>query len=715
MIHHDLHVALGRLATMQGARLDPLELTALIEEAETHTERPDVLATRVIRALRLPAVRRIRRVDPSVLPLLAHSDTLGWCLVRARTAAGQWLVQHLAIEANQWTESRLASLDGLLLLRAQLVAPITFGSSRVFQSIRAEFTRNRSRMAEIVFATVLINLLVMASSFYSMQVYDRVIPNQALNTLLVLTAGVVLANLFELFIKMSRTHLLDAVSTEVDRTMVRRVFLRVLGVRLDQFPASVGSLAGELRGYESVRGFLSASTLFILVDLPFAGVFLGMMALLAGPLMAIIPLVCLLLSLLMSLRHHRSIETMANRATSAGNRKTGLLVETIEAAETIKSSNGGWQLLSRWVSTNDEARDFELRMRRASENTHYLLGFAHQMAYVLQIAVGAWQVSQGDYTMGGLIACSILSGRALGPVSSMPSIMAQAAQARASLRGLERLWLLERDHPERERALVPERIEGSFQIEGLRISYPGTPVALSVAHLAIDAGERVGIIGPVGSGKTSLLRALSGLYKPQEGRILLDGLDIAQIAKPVIAENVAYLQQEGRLLSGTLRENLVIGIPDPGDSAILEAASRTGLMGLIQGHPRGLSLPIAEGGMGLSGGQKQLVALTRILLREPHIWLLDEPTSSMDRALETQCLKLLEDTLAVNHTLVLVTHKPELLALVNRLIVVVNHQVVLDGEKQAVLTALNRAQAGAGDAPGAPAGTARIAKEAANG
>jgi ATP-binding cassette subfamily C protein LapB len=256
--------------------------------------------------------------------------------------------------------------------------------------------------------------------------------------------------------------------------------------------------------------------------------------------------------------------------------------------------------------------------------------------------------------------------------------------------------------------LVPERIEGRFELENLRISYPGTPVAFSVAHLTIQAGERVGIIGPVGSGKTTLLRALSGLYKPQEGRVLLDGLDMTQIARPVIAEHLAYLQQEGRLLSGTLRDNLIIGIPDPGDTAILTAASRTGLIGLIQAHPRGLSMTIAEGGGGLSGGQKQLVNLTRILLREPHIWLLDEPTSAMDRALETHCLNLFATTLTPEHTLVLVTHKPELLALVHRLVVVVNHQVVLDGEKNAVLTALNRAQQG-------DAQSAQISREAANG
>jgi ATP-binding cassette subfamily C protein LapB len=708
VIHHDLQQALARLALMQGTRLDPLELTAVIEQAEERASQPLALATRVLRGLRLAAPRRLRRIDPSVMPLLAHSDGLGWCLIRGRTASGQWLLQHLDADTNQWVETRQASLEDCLILKVQLAAPVTFGGSRVFQSIRAEFTRNRGRMAEIVLATVLINLLVMASSFYSMQVYDRVIPNQAFNTLIVLTAGVILANVFELLIKLSRTHLLDAVSTEVDRTMVRRVFLRVLGVRLDQFPASVGSLAGELRGYESVRGFLSASTLFVMVDLPFAAVFVVMMGLLAGTLMAVIPLTCLLLSLLMSVRHHNSIEAMANRSTAASNRKTGLLVETIEAAETIKSSNAGWQLLSRWVSTNDEAREFELRMRRASENTHFYLGFAHQMAYVMQIAVGAWQVAQGDYTMGGLIACSILSGRALGPVSAMPSIMAQAAQARASLRGLERLWSLERDHAAGERPLVPERIEGRFELENLRISYPGTPVAFSVAHLTIQAGERVGIIGPVGSGKTTLLRALSGLYKPQEGRVLLDGLDMTQIARPVIAEHLAYLQQEGRLLSGTLRDNLIIGIPDPGDTAILTAASRTGLIGLIQAHPRGLSMTIAEGGGGLSGGQKQLVNLTRILLREPHIWLLDEPTSAMDRALETHCLNLFATTLTPEHTLVLVTHKPELLALVHRLVVVVNHQVVLDGEKNAVLTALNRAQQG-------DAQSAQISREAANG
>ncbi len=709
MIHGDLKQVLLRLAAMQGTRLDPIELTAVIEQSERDRESALKLLRRVLHALQLPAPRPVRRLDPSMVPVIAHGNDEGWCIVRGMDGSGRWLLNRIDAQTGQWVEEYRRSIEGMQVLRTRLAAPVTFGSSRVFQSIRAEFTRNRTRMSEIVLATIMINLLVMGSSFYSMQVYDRVIPNQAFNTLIVLTVGVLLANLFELLIKMSRTHLLDAISTEVDRTMVRRVFLRVLGVRLDQFPGSVGSLAGELRGYESVRSFLSASTLFLLVDLPFAAVFILMMGMIAGVNMAVIPTLALLVSLLMSLSHHRSMERMANSATAAGNRKTGLLVEAIEGAEAIKSSNGSWQMLARWINTNDEARTFELRMRRTSENTHFYLGFAHQLAYVAQIGVGAWEVAVGNYSMGALIACSILSGRALGPVSMMPSVMSSAAQARASLRGLERLWSLERDQPDGTRPIVPETIAGHFEVEGLNMGYSGMPLALSIPSLKIAAGEKVGVVGPVGSGKTSLLRALSGMYKPHSGRVLLDGLDITQISRPVISEHMAWLQQDARLLSGTLRENLVLGITDPGDSVILDAARRTGLINLISAHPRGLSLVIAEGGTGLSGGQKQLVSLTRILLRRAHIWLLDEPTSSMDRALESHCLQTLRTVMTDSHTLVLVTHKPELLALVNRVIVVVNHHVVLDGEKNAVLDALSRAQSGAS----APA--SQIQHEAANG
>jgi ATP-binding cassette subfamily C protein LapB len=347
-------------------------------------------------------------------------------------------------------------------------------------------------------------------------------------------------------------------------------------------------------------------------------------------------------------------------------------------------------MLSRWMHTNDEARSQELQMRDITERNQHLTAFFQQVAYVLLVASGALMISRGELSMGALIACSILSGRVLQPVAMIPAQLVQWASVKASLQALDRIWQLEDDHQGVAHPLVPDDIQGSYKLEKVSASYGGPVKALVIPQMQIQAGEKVGILGPIGAGKTTLLRLLSGMYKPQEGRVLLDQLDIAHISKPVLAEHVGFLQQEGRLFAGSLRENLILGLLDPGDDAILAAAEKTGLQrAVISDHPKGLMQEITEGGIGLSAGQRQLVNLTRLYLRQPTVWLLDEPTASMDRQTEGVVLQSLRHSLQPQHTLVVVTHKPELLVLVNRLIVVAQHQVVLDGPRDEVLARLN--------------------------
>jgi ATP-binding cassette subfamily C protein LapB len=308
---------------------------------------------------------------------------------------------------------------------------------------------------------------------------------------------------------------------------------------------------------------------------------------------------------------------------------------------------------------------------------------------VLLVAVGALLVSRSELTMGALIACSILAGRVLAPVAMIPSQMVLWAHTRAALQGLDQLWALQDDHHGQDAPVVVAQLRGDYRFEAVAASY-GASKALSVPKLQIAAGEKVGVLGPVGAGKTTLLRLMSGLYKPQQGRILLDDIDLAHIAKPALADHLGYVQQDGRLFAGTLRDNLILGQIDPGDDAILHAARRTGLLQtVITVHPKGLQQEIFEGGSGLSGGQRQLVNLTRAFLRAPSVWLLDEPTASMDRSLELQVTRALQAALKPQDTLVLVTHKAEMLALVDRVIVIAGQQIVMDGPKAQVLLQLN--------------------------
>jgi ATP-binding cassette subfamily C protein LapB len=579
----------------------------------------------------------------------------------------------------------------------KLSRPYVASQSPVYQLIRDEIFAHRGLLREAVVGGLMINVVALATSFYSLQVYDRVLPTNAAQTLLVLTLGVLVAIVFELAAKRVRSGLYERLIDEVDQRLSRTVYLRFLSIRLDQLPQSVGGLAAQMRGYETVRGFFTSITTNYLVDMPFALLFLLIIALIGGWL-ALIPLTFFVLCVVVGLYYRKQVDAFAGKSNAASNQKTGLLVETIEGAESIKSGQGGWRMLSRWMKTTDAARDVDLQMRNISEHSQHLAAALQQISYTLMIAAGALLVSRGDMTMGGLIACSILSGRVLTPVSMIPGQLVQWAHAKAALQGLDRLWALQDDHYGQEQPIVVASIRGDYRFEGVVASY-GTKKALALPSLSIRPGEKVGVLGPIGAGKTTLLRLLSGMYKPQEGRILLDDIDLGHLSKPVLAEHMGYVQQEGRLFAGTLRDNLILGQLDPGDEQILAAARQTGLLqAVIATHPKGLQQEIFEGGSGLSGGQRQLVNLTRAFLRQPTLWLLDEPTASMDRGLELQVTQALKAAIRPTDTLVLVTHKGEMLELVDRVIVIANQQVVLDGPKAQVLQKLQTPPAGAPNA-----------------
>jgi ATP-binding cassette subfamily C protein LapB len=685
-----LHVCLLRIAQLQ---MQPLDRNALNEAVTTasqmHAE-PHLLLARMARLLHLPKPKWLRQPDPAAMPLLAHHDQMGWLVLRGLNAQQEWVVEVLNPDKGGFEEKALHDLQGLRMAKLSLAVPFESSNSPVYQLVKRELLSHKRVLAEAALAGLVLNLIALAVSFYSMQVYDRVVPTGASQTLMVLTLGVLVAAVFEVTIKHLRSHLYAHLIDNVDQRLSRTVYMRFLSLRLDQLPRSVGTLASQLRGYETVRGFLTTLTSQLMIDAPFAVLFLVLMGVIGHPSLALIPLAFLIVTVSVGLFYRKQIEALTRQSVASANLKTGLLVETVEGAETIKSGQGGWRMLSRWMHTNDEARSQELQMRDITERNQHLTAFFQQVAYVLLVASGALMISKGELSMGALIACSILSGRVLQPVAMIPAQLVQWASVKASLQSLDRIWQLEDDHHGVEHPLTPEAIQGGYKLEKVSATYGGPVKALVIPQLQIQAGEKVGILGPIGAGKTTLLRLLSGMYKPQEGRVLLDQLDIAHISKPVLAEHVGFLQQEGRLFAGSLRDNLILGLIDPGDDAILAAADKTGLLRtVISDHPKGLMQDITEGGMGLSAGQRQLVNLTRLYLRRPTVWLLDEPTASMDRQTEGVVLQSLRNSLQAQHTLVVVTHKPELLVLVNRIIVVAQHQVVLDGPRDEVLARLN--------------------------
>jgi ATP-binding cassette subfamily C protein LapB len=682
---------LTRLAQLQHESVDRLAIQEAAEAAISSQQTPQRQLKTVAEHLQVRPPRWLKVPDAAVVPTLIYA-TAGehagaWGILRGKNAQDQWVSEWWDEQDNCWCEQADDALSDHSFAAFKLSKPYVASASPVYQLIRQEIFAHGKLIREAIIGGVMINFVALATSFYTMQVYDRVVPIGASQTLMVLTLGVLLAILFELIVKRVRSNLYENLIDRVDQRLARTIYMRFLSIRMDQLPQSIGGLAAQMRGYETVRGFFTSITTHLLVDAPFAMLFILIIALIGGWL-ALVPLAFFILSIINGLYYRRRVETFAKQAMIESNQKAGLLVETVEGAETIKSGQGGWRMLSRWMKTTDAARDSELQMRNISEHSQHLTAAFQQFSYVLLVASGALMVSKGELTMGGLIACSILSGRVLAPVAMIPSMLVQWAHTKAALQGLDHLWSLHDDHHGQEQPVVIDKLHGRFQFESVIALYRENK-ALEVKNLVIQPGDKVGVLGPVGAGKTTFLRLISGMYKPQEGRILLDDVDMAHIAKPVLAEHMGYVQQDGRLFAGTLRDNLILGQLDPGDETILMTARETGLLQtVISQHPKGLQQEIFEGGSGLSGGQRQLVNLTRAFLRKPGIWLLDEPTASMDHSLELQVTRAIKQALKPEDTLILVTHKAEMLELVDRLIVIANHQIVMDGPKEQVLQKL---------------------------
>ncbi|MBU5617691.1 peptidase domain-containing ABC transporter [Psychrobacter sp. TAE2020] len=628
----------------------------------------------------------LEQPDAAFLPLLAYRADLGWGVIDGQTPQGSWNFR----QEKSNTHTRVNELT--LILRLRLTDEhIQKRKASFADLLKSDLGNYKGVLFEAILATFLINMLALAVSLFSMQVYDRVIPTRSEYTLIILASGVFLVILFEAFMKFSRSRIMDKVVVGLDQYLSREVFQRLLKVRIDQMPGSVGSMAAQLRGYEQVRSFFTASTLFGLVDLPMTIIFITLMAVIGSPLVAVVPVIAAVIAVVMGLSARKRIDAIAAEGATASYYKTGLLVEAVEGVETIKAGAGSWKFLSRWLDVMNITIKNDLDMKHTNDNLTYFTQMLQQISYVGIVIVGSFVVISGDMTMGGLIACSILGGRVLAPVMMLPGLLVQYSHAKAAKLNIESLFALEQDNHGVAYPLSPSRIKGFYQCDGLVFNYQDNDrPAIDIKRLTIRPGERIAILGPIGSGKSTLLKVLAGLYAPTKGRILLDGLDIHQISRETLSERLGYLQQDHRLFQGTLRENLLIGMPAPDDDLMQEVLMKTGLINLVSSHSSGLELPISEGGRGLSGGQKQLVAFTRLLLSKPNVFLLDEPTASMDNRQEQRCIRVLKHELTEGQTFIVSTHKMALLELVDRIIIMDNQRIVMDGPKQAVLDELGK-------------------------
>ncbi|ABL02037.1 ABC transporter related protein [Candidatus Ruthia magnifica str. Cm (Calyptogena magnifica)] len=689
-MEQSLLFSLQRLSKLQRSRFNALELQQIIEDECNSSIEKLVMLHNVCHALLIPNPKALKSInDPSLLPLLIFDEFQQWGILKSFNAKGEWVAEWFSKEKNSWLEVILYDLSKYNIFAIKMKKKFDIGNGRIFKIVKTELITHKKWLIDASLAGVLINIVAVVSAFYSMQIYDRVVPTGAQQTLLVLTIGVLAITVLDFIAKLVRAGLYEKLIDNIDRRLSRDIYKRFLALRMDQLPKSVGSLASQMRGYESVRSFLSTITTYLVVDVPFVLFYVLLIATIGGYL-ALLPMIFFVIATLTGLYFHKKIETLADNINESVNLRVGLLVESVEGAETIKSGQGGWRMLSNWMNVTDEGRSYDLEMKRMTDQSQYMVAFFQQSSFVLMVASGALLIGGGDLTMGGLIACSILSGRILAPVAQIPSHLVQWANTKSAIRSLDMILDLKCDHDGIDSPIVFENLRGEFYIEAkTQINY-GEKVALALPEMRINPGEKIGVLGPIGSGKTSLLRLLSGMYKPNVGRILLDDIDLAHISKPILAEKIGFLQQEGRLFKGTLRENLILGLVDPDDDKILKVSKLTGLLdSVISTTEKGLEQEIFEGGLGLSGGQKQLLNLTRVVLRAPKIWLLDEPTASVDRNLEVLLINMFKKIIKVEDTLVLVTHKIEMIELVDRLIVVNKNQIVMDGPKADVIAQLS--------------------------
>jgi len=554
--------------------------------------------------------------------------------------------------------------------------------------LRRIILRDLRPYGHVMLASLMANCLGLSSILFSMQVYDRVVPAESYPTLYVLFGGVLIALLFDFLLRRTRAHVIDLLGKRADMRISDRVMGHALRVRNRARPSSTGSFIAQIRDLEQVREMMTSGTVATLADLPFFLLFLGIFWYIAGALV-LVPAAALFLMLLPGLLAQRRLRAYAQQAMREGSLRNAMLVESIQGLEDIKSLQAEERFQQRWNHLNAVTGEAQIRLRNL---TNSLNAWTHNVqlgVFAVIVFFGAPLVMAGDMTTGALVAASILGSRMMAPMGQVAQLLSRVQHARVAARGLDELMKLPIDHPEEENRVHIPQIAGHFEFRAAVFRYgdENTPPALTVRELKIEPGEKIAVLGRNGAGKSTLLQALSGLMEPASGVVLLDGLTMQHIDPADVRRDIGLLTQNSRLFHGTLRENLLMGAPTASQSEILEVLAMVGAADFLRKLPRGLDHMVQEGGGGLSGGQKQSVLLARLLIRQPSVVLLDEPTAAMDEASERHFIQQFQ-AWSADRTVVIATHRMRALDLVDRIIVIDNGTVAMDGAKEEVLAAL---------------------------
>jgi ATP-binding cassette subfamily C protein LapB len=543
-----------------------------------------------------------------------------------------------------------------------------------------------------ILAALLINLLTLAGSLFTMNVYDRVVPLQAYTSLWSLALGTVVAMVFEVFARQLRSYLIDMAGKKADLQLGSLLFRQALSIRLEHKPVSAGAFANQMREFESVRDFSTSATLAVLTDLPFIFLFVYIVYLIGGAL-AWVPAVMIPMVVLICVALQFPLNQAMNMHLREASIKHGVLIESIEGMETLRAVSAEGFMQKRWEDASALTSLSAMKSRHWSSMAGHFVQWVQQIETVVLVVWGVYLIHAGQLSQGALIGSVMLASRALAPLGQVVGLAARYQQAKAALVSLNKLMAMPTIRDTERNYLPRSQLDGRLDLQGVKFSYPAPkgvtpPVVLSGVDLHIHPGEHVAVLGRIGSGKSTLLRLMAGFFRPIEGQILVDGIDVNQIEPADFRAQVGFVAQDVRLFHGTLRENIVLNRPHVSSEDFLKVARLTGLDSMAAAHPLGFDLPIGEMGHGLSGGQRQLVALARCLITRPQILLMDEPTSSMDAQAEQLFIQHLK-TLIPGLTLVVVTHRPTVLELVDRLVVLDQTKVVADGPKAVVLAQLS--------------------------
>ncbi len=635
--------------------------------------------------------RSLDRIPEGVLPAVLLLKDRSACILIKRTADGKATI--LLPETGEGEEE--IALDDLKELYAgysifvrpqhhfhrQAEIDKKAGTVSWFWGTLASFWPTYS---QVILAAIVINSFALASPLFVMNVYDRVVPNQATETLMVLASGIGIVIAFDLLLRILRAYFVDSTGKRVDVLLSSRIFEQLLNIQTKARPESAGAFANRLREFESLREFFTSATLLALVDLPFVVFFLLVVWFIGGPVV-VVPAAAIPVIIFVGLFVQIPLRRAINRNTEESAQKQGIVVETINALDTIKAMGIEGRIQKEWERFVGSSAETGLKARFVSGLGVHFSTASMQLVTVGVVVYGVNLITAGDLTVGGLIACTILTGRAMAPLGQIAGLLSRVHQSLAALKGLNEVMSLPVEKTPNRRYLSRPDLQGNIEFQDVTFKYPGAEIAaLKNVSFKINAGERVGIIGPVGSGKTTITKLLTGLYEPEDGSILLDGTDIRQIDPADVRRAIGVVQQDIVLFHGTVWDNIAMASPYADDATIIEAARMAGVDDFVKTNPLGYDIVVGEKGQFLSGGQRQLIALARALVSDPKTMLLDEPTSMMDMNSERRfCQKI--TSLLPGKTMLLVTHRPSLFSLVERIIVLGQGKVVADGSRDNIL------------------------------